>query len=93
MEVAESIVGEDQSEQQSDHENEDRHSEHSDHEPPPAEHDEGGAESDMDLDLLAESESDSESNHSNQDNASIQRSAVTAATAGSDAGKRMDFQK
>lgn len=41
----------------------------------------------MDLDLLAESESDSESSHSNQDNASIQRSAVTAATAGSDAGK------
>ena len=40
----------------------------------------------MDLDLLAESESDSESSHSNQDNASIQRSAVTAATAGSDAG-------
>ena len=40
----------------------------------------------MDLDLLAESESDSESSHSNQDNASVQRSAVTAATAGSDAG-------
>lgn len=46
-----------------------------------------GGESDMDLDLLAESESDSESSHSNQDNASIQRSAVTAATAGSDAGE------
>lgn len=41
----------------------------------------------MDLDLLAESESDSESSHSNQDNVSVQRSAVTAATAGSDAGK------
>ena len=40
----------------------------------------------MDLDLLAESESDSESSHSNPDNASVQRSAVTAATAGSDAG-------
>lgn len=44
------------------------------------------AESDMDLDLLAESDSDSESSHSNQDNASIQRSAITAATAGSDVG-------
>ena len=49
----------------------------------------------MDLDLLAESDSDSDSNHSNQDqdNASQdqdatngRRSAVTAATAGSDAG-------
>lgn len=47
----------------------------------------GGAESDMELDLLGESESDSdESTHSHADNASIQRSAVTAATAGSDAG-------
>ena len=45
----------------------------------------------MDLDLLAESESDSESSHSNQDNVSIQRSAVTAATAGSDAGGTMCF--
>ncbi len=45
------------------------------------------AESDMDLDLLGESESDSESSHSNQDNGSVQRSAVTAATAGSDAGR------
>ncbi len=47
-----------------------------------------GGESDMDLDLLAESESDSESEHSRdrEDAASIQRSAVTAATAGSDAG-------
>ena len=46
------------------------------------------AESDMDLDLLAESESDSETSiHSNQDNVSVQRSAVTMATAGSDAGK------
>nr|XP_006821041.1 PREDICTED: LOW QUALITY PROTEIN: E3 ubiquitin-protein ligase UBR5-like [Saccoglossus kowalevskii] len=61
------------------------------------EHEEGGNDSDMDLDLLAESESDSESNHSNQDhdqdhdnvsqdNASGRRSAVTAATAGSEAG-------
>lgn len=49
--------------------------------------DAGPGESDMDLDLLAESESDSESSHSNQDNVSIQRSAVTAATAGSDAGE------
>lgn len=49
------------------------------------------AESDMDLDLLAESESDSDSSHSNPDNASIQRSAVTAATAGSDAGKKMNL--
>ena len=41
----------------------------------------------MELDLLGESESDSdESAHSHADNASIQRSAVTAATAGSDAG-------
>lgn len=47
----------------------------------------GPGESDMDLDLMAESESDSESSHSNQDNVSIQRSAVTAATAGSDAGQ------
>ena len=48
----------------------------------------GGAESDMELDLLGESESDSdESTHSHADNASIQRSAVTAATAGSDAGR------
>ena len=55
-----------------------------------------GNESDMDLDLLAESDSDSDSNHSNQDgdNASQdqdvtsgRRSAVTAATAGSDAGR------
>lgn len=49
----------------------------------------GAAESDMDLDLLAESESDSESSHSNQDNVSVQRSAVTAATAGSDAGNAL----
>jgi E3 ubiquitin-protein ligase EDD1 len=47
----------------------------------------GGAESDMELDLLGDSESDSdESTHSHTDNASIQRSAITAATAGSDAG-------
>lgn len=74
---------------------EDRQSEHSDHEndpendqeAPPPDNDDGPGESDMDLDLLAESESDSESSsHSNQDNVSIQRSAVTAATAGSDAG-------
>jgi len=45
--------------------------------------------SDMELDLLAaaETESDSESNHSNQDNASGRRSVVTAATAGSEAGR------
>ena len=49
----------------------------------------GVGESDMELDLL-DSDSDSDhSNHSNQDNASVQRSAVTAATAGSDAGKLM----
>jgi len=47
----------------------------------------GGGESDMELDLLGDSESDSdESAHSHTDNASIQRSAITAATAGSDAG-------
>ena len=41
----------------------------------------------MELDLLGDSESDSdESAHSHTDNASIQRSAITAATAGSDAG-------
>lgn len=40
----------------------------------------------MELDLLAESDSDSDSEHSHQGNTSIQRSAVTAATAGSDAG-------
>jgi len=45
-------------------------------------------ESDMELDLLGDSESDSEeSTHSHADNASVQRSAITAATAGSDAGK------
>ena len=44
------------------------------------------AESDMDLDLLAESESDSDSSHSNVDTTSVQRSAATQATAGSDAG-------
>ena len=48
----------------------------------------GGAESDMELDLLGDSDSDSdESAHSRADNASIQRSAITAATAGSDAGE------
>ncbi|XP_060590423.1 E3 ubiquitin-protein ligase UBR5-like isoform X1 [Ruditapes philippinarum] len=65
--------------------NDDRQSEHSEHEQQPPEQDDV-AESDMDLDLLAESESDSESMHSNQDNVSVQRSAVTMATAGSDAG-------
>lgn len=42
----------------------------------------------MELDLMgeAESDSDSDSAHSQADNASTQRSAVTAATAGSDAG-------
>lgn len=65
--------------------NDDHQSEHSEHDQPPPEQDDV-AESDMDLDLLAESESDSESMHSNQDNVSVQRSAVTMATAGSDAG-------
>ena len=37
--------------------------------------------------LTEESDSDSESSHSNQDNVSVQRSAVTMATAGSDAGQ------
>ena len=47
----------------------------------------GPAESDMSLVMLTEeSDSDSESSHSNQDNVSVQRSAVTMATAGSDAG-------
>ena len=41
----------------------------------------------MDLDLLAELESGNESSQSNKDNVSIQRSAVTVATAGSDACK------
>jgi hypothetical protein len=68
--------------------NDDRQSEHSEHEQQPPEQDDV-AESDMDLDLLAESESDSESMHSNQDNVSVQRSAVTMATAGSDAGKNL----
>ena len=65
--------------------NDDRQSERSEHDNPPPEQDDV-AESDMDLDLLAESESDSESVHSNQDNVSVQRSGVTMATAGSDAG-------
>ena len=48
----------------------------------------GVAESDMELDMLGDSESDSEeSTRSHPDNASIQRSAITAATAGSDAGR------
>ncbi|KAK3087035.1 hypothetical protein FSP39_000732 [Pinctada imbricata] len=82
-EVVEGIVGDDQS----DHEDrEDHQSEHSDQDH--ADNEAGNAESDMDLDLLAESDSDSDSDggHSNQDNVSVQRSAVTAATAGSDAG-------
>ena len=41
----------------------------------------------MDLDLLAESDSDSESDQSNPDTASVRRSTVTAATAGSDTGR------
>lgn len=86
VEVVEGLVGdEDQSDRHSERE-EEHQSDHSDQEQPQQEQDEAGGESDMDLDLLAESESDSESSHSNQDNASIQRSAVTAATAGSDAG-------
>lgn len=47
----------------------------------------------MDLDLLVESDSDSDSSHSNQDNASVQRSAVTMATAGSDAGNLAYFSE
>ncbi|KAK6168099.1 hypothetical protein SNE40_021993 [Patella caerulea] len=96
VEVVDGMGGEDdQSEHHSDRDNQSEHhsdrdnqSEHSDHEAdhPPPDPEEGPAESDMDLDLLAESESDSDSSHSNQDNVSIQRSAVTAATAGSDAG-------
>ncbi|ESO86003.1 hypothetical protein LOTGIDRAFT_129991 [Lottia gigantea] len=96
VEVVDGLGGEDdQSEHHSDRDNQSEHhsdrdnqSEHSDHEPeaPAPDPEEGPAESDMDLDLLAESESDSDSSHSNQDNVSIQRSAVTAATAGSDAG-------
>ncbi|XP_055998190.1 E3 ubiquitin-protein ligase UBR5-like isoform X2 [Ostrea edulis] len=82
VEVVEGMGGE---EDQSDHEDRDDHqSEHSDQDQ--GDNEGGAAESDMDLDLLAESESDSESSHSNQDNVSVQRSAVTAATAGSDAG-------
>ncbi|KAL3890879.1 hypothetical protein ACJMK2_003152 [Sinanodonta woodiana] len=84
VEVVEGMVEDDHSDHQSD--NEDHRSEHSDRDQPHPEHDDAGAESDMDLDLLAESESDSESSHSNVDNLSVQRSAVTAATAGSDAG-------
>lgn len=81
-EAAEGMGGDDD---QSDHEDRDDHqSEHSDQDQ--VDNEGGAAESDMDLDLLAESESDSESSHSNQDNVSVQRSAVTAATAGSDAG-------
>jgi len=78
------IIMVNQDDHQSD--NDDRQSERSEHDQPAAEHDDV-AESDMDLDLLAESESDSESMHSNQDNVSVQRSAITMATAGSDAGK------
>jgi len=87
MEVMESIVGDaDHLDHQSEHDDHDHHSEHSDHDPNAADQ-EGGGESDMELDLLGESESDSdESTHSHNDNASIQRSAITAATAGSDAG-------
>ena len=85
---------------------EDRESEHSDHSATShhnvvvgggnsAAEENIAAESDMDLDLLAESESDSESEtHSNHgDTQSIQRSAVTGATAGSDAGEEeVDFR-
>ena len=47
----------------------------------------GVVESDMELDMMNGSDSDSEeSTRSHADNASIQRSAITAATAGSDAG-------
>ncbi|CAH1775507.1 unnamed protein product [Owenia fusiformis] len=59
---------------------EDRHSERSNVV------EEAGGESDMDLDLLAESDSDSEEEQVVDDAASVQRSAVTAATAGSEGG-------
>ena len=50
----------------------------------------GNAESDMDPDLLAESDSDSNRDgQSNQDNAGVQQSSVTAWTAGSDSGTGM----
>ena len=85
VEVVDSLV---EDPDQMDHEDQDDHqSEHSDaQDQPPPEQEEVVAESDMDLDLIGESDSDSESSHSNPDNVSVQRSAVTAATAGSDAG-------
>ena len=100
VEVVESLGGVEQDDtglegamdnEDEDDDEEDRQSEHSAPPHPPMEVAAVAAaagESDMDLDLLAESESDSESDtHSNHgDNQSIQRSAVTAATAGSDAG-------
>lgn len=88
IEVIESLVEDaDNMDHQSEHEEQDHHSEHSEHEPNPVEHEEGVVESDMELDLLGDSDSDSEeSTHSHADNASVQRSAITAATAGSDAG-------
>ncbi|CAG5118736.1 unnamed protein product, partial [Candidula unifasciata] len=91
VEVAESMqVDDDHSDRE---DRDDRQSEHSDrdldHDPeqPPPDPEDGPAESDMSLVMLTEeSDSDSESSHSNQDNVSVQRSAVTMATAGSDAG-------
>ncbi|BFZ21562.1 hypothetical protein BsWGS_24601 [Bradybaena similaris] len=91
VEVTESMqVDDDHSDRE---DRDDRQSEHSDrdldHDPeqPPPDPEDGPAESDMSLVMLTEeSDSDSESSHSNQDNVSVQRSAVTMATAGSDAG-------
>ncbi|XP_059176788.1 E3 ubiquitin-protein ligase UBR5-like isoform X3 [Physella acuta] len=91
VEVVESMQVEDEHSDREDRD--DRQSEHSDHdldhdpEQPPPDPEDGPAESDMSLVMLTEeSDSDSESSHSNQDNVSVQRSAVTMATAGSDAG-------
>ncbi|KAK6960404.1 E3 ubiquitin-protein ligase UBR5 [Biomphalaria glabrata] len=91
VEVVESMQVEDDHSDREDRD--DRQSEHSDinldHDPeqPPPDPEDGPAESDMSLVMLTEeSDSDSESSHSNQDNVSVQRSAVTMATAGSDAG-------
>ncbi|CAL1532111.1 unnamed protein product [Lymnaea stagnalis] len=92
VEVVESMQVEDDHSDREDRD--DRQSEHSDHdldhdpEQPPPDPEDGPAESDMSLVMLTEeSDSDSESSsHSNQDNVSVQRSAVTMATAGSDAG-------
>ncbi|ESN90470.1 hypothetical protein HELRODRAFT_71154 [Helobdella robusta] len=62
----------------------DHHSEHSEHDVNHGDQEDGY---DMELDMMNASDSDSEeSTRSHADNASVQRSAITAATAGSDAG-------